>query len=153
MKNSLRYSKQLFFTGITCITGAVLIVMMVLNTSHATDTAGAENVIIDIKHGIQLPWGVPGFRITVSKWMPNVEFTIIAVAPDGKKRELVPMTRPLKADENGEMAIDVDYQRKGLSKGHWLIFIAGKPGVHTIEIDLPEVEPPTKERNTWRLIF
>lgn len=112
-----------------------------------------NDVVIDIDHGIELPWGKPGFRITVSKWEPNGDVVVYAIGPEGETVELVPKENPLKAGGNGEIVIDVDYGREGLGPGNWLLAIAGKPGFHVVPIRLPVVEPPTEERDSWRLVF
>ncbi len=120
------------------------------NNEKAVDP---NKVNLDIQHGIELPWGKPGFSILVSHWAPNGEMSVHAIGPDGEQIDLVSTENPLKADNNGDMVIDVDYQRKGLRQGHWIIVVAGKPGMHIIQTNMPTVEPPTKERKTWRLIF
>jgi hypothetical protein len=112
-----------------------------------------EKVTLDIQHGIELPWGKPGFSILVSNWAPNGEMSVHAIGPDGERIDLASTEKPLKADNNGEMVIDIDYERKGLRQGHWIMVVAGKPGMHIIQTELPLVEPPTKERKTWKLIF
>lgn len=121
--------------------------------------AGSENPVnpqgvqIHVQHGVQLPWGKPGFRIEVSGWQPNGELALYAIAPDGTKLALILEEKPAHADEHGEFSVDIDYQRKGLIQGHWMFLMAGKPGVHEFEADLPRVEPPTDSRQKWRLIF
>lgn len=110
-------------------------------------------VVINVEHGIELPWGKPGFRVTVSKWAPHADISVIAVGPDGEEIELVPVESPLKADGNGEIIIDIDYERKGLRQGLWILAVVGKPGFHIVPVKLPLVEPPTDEGDSWKLLF
>lgn len=149
----------------------LLILLIVFSVSSATAGEASKNkgsaapkadnekavdpkkVTLDIQHGIELPWGKPGFSILVSNWAPNGEMSVHAIGPDGERVDLVSTEKPLKADNNGEMVIDIDYERKGLRQGHWIMVVAGKPGMHIIQTDMPLVEPPTKERKTWKLIF
>ena len=112
-----------------------------------------KSVQIRIDHGIELPWGKPGFRISVKGWIPDEAIAVYAISPTGEKIPLAPMESPLKAGGNGDMTVDVDYGRKGLGPGHWVFLVAGKAGAHIVQTDLPRVEPPTKERQTWRLNF
>lgn len=149
----------------------LLILLIVFSVSCATAGEASKNkgtaapksnkekevdptkVTLDIRHGIELPWGKPGFSILVSNWAPNGEMSVHAIGPDGERIDLVPTKSPLKADHNGDMIIDIDYERKGLRQGHWIMVVAGIPGFHMIQTDIPFVEPPTKERKTWKLIF
>ncbi len=112
-----------------------------------------KNVKVHIEHGIQLPWGKPGFRIRVNGWIPNGATSVQAVGPGGEKVDLAPLENPLRVDADGDMTMDVDYERKGLRQGHWIFLLGGKAGAHIIRTDLPRVEPPTGARQSWRLHF
>jgi hypothetical protein len=98
---------------------------------------GPKDVTLVIQHGVELPWGKPGFRILVNHWRPHGEMSVYAIGPQGEKIELIPLREPIKADRNGMVVIDIDYGRKGLGRGHWLIMVAGKSGTHLIETDMP----------------
>lgn len=131
----------------------LLLAPTIAHSTEANKPFDPKNVEIHIKHGIELPWGKPGFRIEISGWIPNEAFSIVAIAPGGEKIHLVPTEKPLQADTSGTMTVDIDYERKGLIQGHWILLIAGKPGIHMIQTDLPLVEAPTKSRPEWRLTF
>ena len=139
----------------------LLLVFCLLSQWLGTIAHGAEvaepfdpnNVEINIQHGIALPWKKPGFRIEIGGWLPSEELSIHAISPSGKEISLVPTETPLHADADGNMIVDIDYEREGLVRGHWVILIAGKPGIHMIEIDIPLVEPPTKSNPNWKLTF
>jgi hypothetical protein len=122
-------------------------------TEEDASSANPTDVVIDIEHGIELPWGKPGFRITMSKWAPHGDVVVAAIGPEGETIELVPKEKPLKAGGNGEIVIDIDYEREGLGPGYWLLAIAGEPGFHVVPVEFPRVEPPTEERDSWRLVF
>lgn len=110
----------------------------------AADTPSAaprSTVQLQIQQSIQLPWGKPGFRIMVSGWQPQGAFSVHAVGPHGEKVELVPLDKPLHADADGAMVIDIDYAREGLYPGTWVLLVAGKPGIHLIQTRLPRVGP------------
>ena len=119
-------------------------------TEKPVDPAQVE---IHVEHGVALPGGKPGFRVDVSGWQPNGELFMYAIAPDGTQIELIPKDKPAHAGEDGEFSVDIDYQRKGLGQGHWMFLIAGQPGIHEFETDLPRIDPPTAAQPKWRLIF
>jgi len=112
-----------------------------------------QKVRIRVEHGVSLRGGKPGFTVEVSGWQPNGELVMYGIAPDGAKLALIPSEAHLQADEQGGFSVDINYQRKGLGQGHWVFLIAGKPGIHEFETDLPRVEPPTAANPKWRLIF
>jgi hypothetical protein len=94
-------------------------------------------VTLAIVHGIELPWGKPGFRIQVSNWVPLADVSVSAIGPDGERIDLVSANDHLGADPAGKIVIDIDYERKGLKRGHWVIVVAGKPGIHVIQTNMP----------------
>jgi len=114
---------------------------------------GPNNVQIHVEHGVMLPWGEPGFRVDVGGWPPGEALTLYAVSPSGETIELIPEKTPLHADKNGRMTIDIDYEREGLTPGHWVFLVAGKPGVHMFQTALPSIEAPTASNPKWRLTF
>lgn len=105
-----------FWTTASLLLGLLLVPMVALGT-EADKPFDAQKVEIHIEHGIELPWSKPGFRIEISGWLPNEVLSIDAIAPSGEKIALVPAEKPLHADENGEMTVDIDYARKGLAGG------------------------------------
>lgn len=137
---------------------ASLLSGLVLLSPSARGADGIESfdagqVVIQVQHGIELPWKKPGFRIEIAGWIPNESLSIHAISPTGEKLDLVPAGEALKADEQGSMTVDVDYERKGLRPGHWVFLVAGKAGAHIFQTDLPFVEPPTASNQSWRLTF
>ena len=94
-------------------------------------------VVLHVMHGIALPWGKPGFRVTIRNWTPNGQVSIYAIGPGGESVELVSAEQPISADQFGDMTVDVDYERKGLKHGRWIIVVAGKLGAHVIRTDMP----------------
>ncbi len=141
---SMRFALGLF---------AFFLGFMPLGAYCAEKPVDPAKVEIHVEHGVRLPGGRPAFRVEVSGWQPNGELFMYAIAPDGTQIAIIPKEKPVQVDENGEFSVDIDYQRKGLGLGHWVFLIAGKPGIHEFEIDLPRVEPPTADRPKWRLIF
>jgi len=133
-----------------------LILWMAPYSAHGAESNRSfdpKAVQIHVEHGIELPWGKPGFRIEISGWLPDEALSIQAISPSGETVDLIPVEKPLHADHEGDVIVDIDYARKGLTQGHWMFLIAGKPGVHVFQTDLPLVEAPTASRPTWKLTF
>lgn len=126
---------------------------MSAHSAEAEKRVDPAAVEIHVEHGVSMPWGKPGFRVEIAGWQPHGELSMYAIAPDGSQIALIPKEKPVHVDESGEFSVDIDYQRKGLGPGHWMFLVAGKPGIHEFETDLPQIEPPSAGNPKWRLIF
>lgn len=112
-----------------------------------------HNVKIYFDHGIALPWGKPGFRISITGWQPNGDLFLYAISPEGAQLALIPREKPVQADEDGNFTVDIDYARKGIEPGHWMFLAGGKSGIHEFEADMPRIIPPDAGHPKWRLMF
>jgi hypothetical protein len=99
-----------------------------------------QPVDIQVHHGADLPWNRAGFRIDIAHWKPHADISIVAVGTRGERIDLTP--DPVTADQDGTMSLDVDYDRTGLTPGHWTLVVGGPENPHPVAIDLPELERP-----------
>jgi hypothetical protein len=124
-------------------------------TARSLQAPDSNNDSIQIIHGIEvLPFGKPGFRIQISRWAPHTDLSLIAIGPEkGEMLDIIPLEKPIKTDGNGEMMLDIVYERDGLYQGLWAFIIVGKPAAVVTKVEIPRMEPPEKERDTWKLFF
>jgi hypothetical protein len=113
-----------------------------------------DSVIFDVKHGVSMPNGEPGYTLLMSGMKPNTEIMITAIDTTGARIEMIPEKDPIYADQNGEMIIDVHYGVKGMTPGACLfIVILDKAEIHQFTAEMPIVIPPTEAKKKWTLKF
>lgn len=121
-------------------------------TVFAEDIADAPQAVdIQLHHGADLPWNRPGFRIDVVHWKPHADISIVAVGAKGERIDLTP--DPVTADGAGAMSLDVDYDRTGLTPGHWMLLVGRPEAPLKVHIELPEVEWPAGARPRFKLTY
>ena len=123
-------------------------------SSNNTGSGKAEtSVHLNAQDAVLLENGDPGFELIIKGWEPSGDFSVYAIDSDGTKLSIVPAEHPQRVDANGAVTISIPYEMRGFHMGRWMIIVAGKPGIHEIQLTIPKVLPPEQNGGKWRLDF
>jgi hypothetical protein len=104
-------------------------------------------VRLQVKEGIDVGGGKPGFKLSLSGWPQGLNFDVYALDTDGIR---VPLVNAAMADSVGAAIIAVPYESEGLHPGSWIIGIVGKDLAKGVRLMVPRV---IHAKRGWRLDF
>src|SRR5690242_10063967 len=76
------------------------------------------DIQLEVKEGIDVGHGKPGFRLSVSGWRPGAGFDVYALDVDGTR---VALASGVTADAKGAALVLIPYESPGLHPGPWVI--------------------------------
>jgi hypothetical protein len=124
------------------------------DASKITKSAAAKTSIdLNVKKAVLLENGNPGFELFIKGWEPSGEFSVYAIDSDGNKLPIIPVEHAQRVDEDGIATISIPYELRGFHMGSWIIIVAGKSGIHELQLTIPKVISPQENGGKWRLDF
>jgi hypothetical protein len=104
------------------------------------------DIQLQVKEGIDVGHGKPGFRLSLSGWKPGAAFDVYGLDADGTHVELDSGA----VDRKGAATVAVPYEASGLHPGAWIIGVTGKDVDRAERLAIPRV---THGRHGWHLDF
>lgn len=104
-------------------------------------------VQLQVKEGIDVGGGRPGFILSLSGWPQDLGFDVYALDAVGTR---VPLVNAAMADSVGAAIVTIPYESEGLHPGSWIIGIVGKDLAKGVRLSVPRV---IHGRHGWRLDF
>lgn len=105
------------------------------------------DIQLQVKEGIDVGHGKPGFRLSLSGWKAGEEFDVYGLDVDGTHVALAPGEI---ADKQGAATVLVPYESRGLHPGPWIIEVTGKDADRAERLVIPRV---IHGKHGWRLDF
>lgn len=136
-----------------CIKKIMLFFFFMLPGVLFCQTENNKEVDIRIRHGIEINGDTPGYRIIVTNWGSCEVLSLYLVDSEGNRIDFISEEQNVKSDESGMISIDIPYAYGAIKPGICMLLAAGKPGVHLIKIEYPELDPPTEEKPYWDVLF
>jgi|GEM_PF-5500733 len=104
-------------------------------------------VQLQVKEGIDVGGGNPGFKLFLSGWPQGLSFDVYGLDADGTR---VPLVNGAMADDVGAAIVAIPYESEGLHPGSWIIGVVGKDLAKGERLLVPRV---IHGKHGWRLDF
>jgi hypothetical protein len=104
-------------------------------------------VQLQVKEGIDVGGGNPGFKLFLSGWPQDTSFDVYGLDADGTR---VPLVNGAMADMVGAAIVAIPYETEGLHPGSWIIGVVGKDLAKGERLSVPRV---IHGKHGWRLDF
>lgn len=104
-------------------------------------------VQLQVKEGIDVGGGNPGFKLFLSGWPQDTSFDVYGLDADGTR---VPLVNGAMADMVGAAIVAIPYESEGLHPGSWIIGVVGKDLAKGERLLVPRV---IHGKHGWRLDF
>lgn len=104
-------------------------------------------VQLQVREGIDVGGGKPGFKLSLSGWPPGAVVDVYALDADGTR---VPLVDGAPVDASGAAKVAVPYESTGLHPGQWIIGVASKELSRGEKLLIPRV---IHDKRGWRLDF